>query len=146
MESSERGVERLGALLQSHKLPFGTEKALQDSVAILLIAHEILYEREARCEGGVVDFAVHPYGQAECLESFDCGNGAHGEFCPRLERPAIGIECKVDGSAGAVLEQLLRYEPHVDGLILVTSRASHRFPPRALNLPFRVVWIAGRAL
>ncbi len=56
----------------------------------------------------------------------------------------IGIEVKVGGSFQQVLRQLHRYAclPEVQGLVLVTTRQSHRDLPTKLNgKPLFVVWL-----
>lgn len=53
-----------------------------------------------------------------------------------------GIECKIDGSATAVMRQLLRYaeSDQIEGLVLVTSRTKHRnMPPTLGGKPVYVV-------
>lgn len=59
----------------------------------------------------------------------------------------VGIECKVSGSATAVLSQLLRYAEckELEALVLVTSHAAHRRLGRQATLlgkPFHVVFVA----
>ncbi len=61
--------------------------------------------------------------------------------------PSIGVvvECKVNGGPSAVIAQLLRYAAHdqVNGVVLVTSRAVHRWPlPMLGGKPFSVVWVS----
>lgn len=108
--------------LEAFAFRFGNELDLQDDLEKALVQEGYQYIREFRLETGPIDFLV-----------------AGG----------IGIECKVEGGPSAVLGQLMRYAaaPELDGLILVTSRHTHRFSIRELNKkPFRVVWVAGRAL
>lgn len=105
--------------LRSFRMRFGTEKALQDSIERVLDAEHVPFVRECRTSTGPIDFLV---------------------------AGSIGVECKIDGGPSAVLDQLLRYagEQNIASLILVSSRATHRFNETALlGKPFTVVWIAG---
>lgn len=112
----------LARRLENYRFRFGNEKDLQDGVALALFHEDVLFTREQKlARSGTIDFLVG----------------------------RIGIECKVDGGASAVLAQLQRYAltTELDALILVTSRHTHRFETTVIGgKPFRVVWIAGRSL
>ena len=61
----------------------------------------------------------------------------------------IGIEVKVKGALAAVVRQLTRYakDPSIDGLILVTTKASHHAVPRELEgKPVRLVSLVSRGI
>lgn len=60
----------------------------------------------------------------------------------------VGIEVKVAGSPGRVLEQLRRYAAsgQIDGLVLVTSQFKHRMPEVVGGKPLECVSIAGAGL
>lgn len=91
---------------------YATEQALQDAI------HSFLEgcEREVDLEGaGRIDF---------------------------LTRDGIGVEAKIEGSIGRVLEQLFAYagSPRIEGLLLVTTRRRHAALPLLLrNKPLAVV-------
>ncbi len=65
----------------------------------------------------------------------------------------VGIEVKVAGTPDNVRRQLTRYAPHVDALLLVTTRVRHRYlqpptpatPGLGLGKPLAVLWIASSA-
>lgn len=60
-----------------------------------------------------------------------------------LVRGSLGIEVKIKGSLGDVHRQLLRYAPHVEGLLLVTSRvALTRLPSQIHGRPLRSLYLA----
>lgn len=112
-------VHELSTLLNSYRLRYGTERQLQDDVERALEAERIPFIRECRTFTGPIDFLVEG---------------------------AIGVECKIAGGASQVLPQLLRYaaEPNIGGIVLVTSRPTHRFSVETLGgVPFRTLWIAG---
>lgn len=105
---------RIANILNNCVLHFGTEAQLQADVATALNGTGCLRE--------------HPLGTGRIDFLLD----------------GIGIECKVDGSPSSVLRQLIRYADfeEVRGLLLVTSRATHRFSEQELRgKPFRVVWV-----
>lgn len=95
-------VDELVELIQSFRIPFGTEAAMQDTIERILKSEGIKYSRE------------HVFSPRDRID-FLIGR--------------IGIECKVDSSKAVVAAQLLRYaeRPEVDALILVTSRHTHAF-------------------
>lgn len=106
--------------IRSRRCRFGSESQLQDDVAAALTAVWIAHEREVR---------LGPKDRIDFL----CAGGT-------------GIECKVEGGPSAVLGQLVRYSVYelVTGLILVTSRRTHRFRATEIGgIPFRVIWVAG---
>ncbi len=52
----------------------------------------------------------------------------------------VGVEVKIQGSIENVLRQLQRYAPHVDELVLVTTKHNHRFLPDTVGeKPLHVV-------
>lgn len=58
----------------------------------------------------------------------------------------VGIEAKTDGGVSDVIAQLYRYAQHecISGLILVTTRRSHRVEAAEMNgKPVLVHWICG---
>lgn len=115
-------IESINQLLSSHRFRFGTEIELQDGIEAVLRDAGVAYSREHRLAGDPIDF---------------------------LADGGIGIECKIDGGPSAVLAQLVRYSqsPEVAGLLLVTSRHTHRFNAKEIaGMPFRVLWIAGGGL
>lgn len=60
------------------------------------------------------------------------------------ERIDVGVEVKVDGAPAAVMRQLHRYLSHDElaGIVLVTTKRSHRDIPDALHgKPVQVVWL-----
>lgn len=69
------------------------------------------------------------------------------DFLVNADDQSIALECKIAGGPSVVLEQLLRYanQSEVDGVLLVTSRHTHRFDCETLNnKPFLTAWIAGK--
>lgn len=59
---------------------------------------------------------------------------------------AVGIECKVDGAPAAVARQVLRYCGSGrcdDGVLLVTTKASHRAIRGINSFPIRVLVLVG---
>ena len=112
-------VDDVAKLLAGFRLRYGTERQLQDDVERALEAERIPFIRECRTSTGPIDFLVEG---------------------------AIGVECKIAGGASQVLPQLQRYaaEPQIAGIVLVTSRPTHRFGVETLGgVPFRTLWIAG---
>lgn len=113
--------EDLTALLQQHRLRYGTERQLQDDIERLFAEAGITYVREHRLSTGPIDFFVD----------------------------GVGIECKVAGGPSEILSQLIRYaaEPSVTAIILVTSRRTHRLDVTELQgKPLRIVWVAANSL
>lgn len=112
-------MDEIVAVLRSYKLPFGEEQRLQDAVEEALREHKLEFRREHILRpGDRIDFLVG----------------------------TIGIECKVEGSPAAVLSQLLRYAEsnEVDGLILVTTRNTHRMAVTELGgKPFHLIRVSG---
>lgn len=110
-------------LLRGAIIPIGTEKAMQDEIERLLLAAGIAHKREYQIGSGFIDFRTLTEG--------------------------IGIECKVDGGPSLVLPQLMRYAecPDINGLILATTRRTHRWATDVLrDKPFGVVPIMGPVL
>lgn len=110
-------LEQLKRMIDGWKIPFGTELAMQDTLQRILKSANIKYHRE---------FVFGPRDRIDFLVG------------------RIGIECKVAGSTGAVMRQLLRYaeRPEIGALILVTSRHTHRFSQTEIGgKPFKVIRI-----
>jgi hypothetical protein len=111
-------IEEIAEQLRGFRFPTGRESDMQQAVAAALSYRAVEWtgEREFRLAGaspnttrGTIDFLIRPVG-----------------ITP-IGRQWIGIECKVDGSPSAVVQQLIRYAeaPELSGLILLTSRPSH---------------------
>lgn len=114
---------KVAKLLRNAIIPHGTEKAMQDAIERLLTAAGIAHQREYQIGKGFIDF--------------------------RTVAEGIGIECKVDGGPSLVLPQLMRYAecPDIHGVILATTRRTHRFATEVLrDKPFGVVPIMGPVL
>lgn len=121
-ESIEQSMDRLVSIINSYRLRFGTEAALQNDLASILVLEHVEFEREFPIGTGRIDF--------------------YSEF-------RIGIECKVDGGPSEVARQLLEYADHelIDGLILVSRRNTHAMREETLRgKPFRYVWVGGSSL
>lgn len=105
----------LSALLGDYRLPMGSELRLQNEIELILQQNGVQYLREHRFDPvDRIDFLV-------------------GD---------VGIECKIGGSRANVLSQLTRYaeQDAVSGLILVSTRHTHRFSARELcGKPFHIV-------
>lgn len=105
--------------IRGFRIPYMTEARMHEAVAEILTMQRWKFTRECRLsDTDRIDFL--------------CGD--------------VGIECKVDGGPTEVLMQCQRYTEHerVGSLILVTSRASHRFEADFLGgKSFSVVWVAG---
>lgn len=111
-------LEEVENLLRSYRIPFGTERAMQDEIERIFDAATVPFVREAQTGTGPIDFLVG----------------------------GVGVECKVGGSPASVIGQLLRYSESesIDSLILVTSRRAHSWGVEKLGGKlFRVVWVAG---
>lgn len=67
-------------------------------------------------------------------------------LCTADDGTRIGVEVKVAGNAEGVARQLLRYAPHVDALLLVTTRRRHTAIPTMLDgKPVDVAVVGGAA-
>lgn len=112
-------IDELFQSIAGYRLPFGVEQRLQDALEAVLIDIGVTFEREVTLrKGDRIDFLVG----------------------------SIGIECKIDSSMNTVASQLLRYaeSDRISGLILVTTRNTHRFGANELlSKPFRVMRITG---
>lgn len=111
----------LAALIAQYRYPFQSEAVLQESIATMLRANDVEFEREVRL-------------------------GAHG----RLDFLADGIavEVKIHDPLSKVLRQLHRYAQHdqVQAIVLVTTKAHHgRMPPSLNGKPLRVASLLGGA-
>lgn len=109
----------LHASLSAFRFPYGTELELQDAVGVALGNCGIDHQRELR---------LTPQDRIDFLVG------------------RIGIECKIADGPAKLLSQLVRYaaDDRIDGLLLVTSRSSHRgMPAEILGKPVAVLWIAG---
>ncbi len=106
-------LDRLATLLLARRFRFATEEDLQRGIESVLVS------------------AGEPFRREERLTKKDRVDFLAG---------TIGIEVKIGGSLSQVTRQLLRYAPHVDGLILVTARAQlDQLPPVLGEKPLRVV-------
>ncbi|TXH11290.1 MAG: hypothetical protein E6R03_14355 [Hyphomicrobiaceae bacterium] len=114
-------MERLIGTLSGYRIPFGNERSMQDTMFEILMHAGIGFYREFYLGKDRVDF---------------------------LLADGLAIECKVEGSPVAVMQQLLKYAAcdEVKSILLVTSRHTHRWPGvTELNgKPFRVYWVAGK--
>ncbi len=108
-------------LLSARRFSYGNEDHLQAAIAAALEDAGFDAEREVRlAAGGRIDLLVG----------------------------RVGIEVKVDGAPGRVLEQLRRYvaSEEIDGLVLVTSQFKHQMPVVLDGKPLATVSIAGAGL
>jgi len=105
-------LQELITTLSLYRLPVRVEAEMHQAIDTILRLHNLHAERECQLGSAAdrIDFVVRKRGD---------GRIPH--------HPAIGIECKVQGSAVEVAQQLLRYAntKQLDGLILVTSKAAH---------------------
>jgi hypothetical protein len=101
------GVQ-IAKLIHATRFRFVDERELQDSVASILTAAGISFDRE---------FALNPKDRIDFL----CTN--------------VGIEVKVAGAANAVFRQLWRYmaDERVKEIVLVTTRSSHLSIQRTID-------------
>lgn len=115
-------MDELLKTILGYSYPYGTELDLQNAVQDVLKDAGYCFRREHAIGQDRIDFLVNADGQS------------------------IALECKIAGGPSSVLEQLLRYadQPDVDGILLLTSRHTHRFNCNTLNdKPFLIAWIAG---
>ena len=113
MESIDTEMDRLVALVQTSRVPLGTEKETQEGLEKLFQDAGFQVDREVEvAPGSFIDFRS------------DAG---------------IGIEVKLKGSARAIHRQLERYAKsgELTGLILATNRAMGT-PTSIEGLPIRV--------
>jgi hypothetical protein len=121
--SAVEKTERVAGCLGGYAFCFASEEDLSRGVELVMIetgcvfAKELILAKDAR-----IDFLTE------------------GKFA------GVGVELKVAGSATAVIRQLARYAEFdaVCGLVLVTTRSSHRsIPPSLGGKPVRVVYVGG---
>lgn len=106
---------------------YGDEKALQNGIEIALTRAGLQVEREV---------SLNPRGRIDFLVQTSAGG----------RRPRTGLEVKVAGSVEAVMRQLQCYAPHVDDLVLVTTKARHaQLPALVGHKACRVVPVRGGA-
>lgn len=111
------------ALLLIHRIHYSTESVMHSDVTDLLVT------------AGIEFIAEHRFSARDRVDFWIPSEG-------------IAIECKIDGSASAVLSQCLRYAEHdvVRSVILVTCRARHKAEmadlPTLNDKPFSLVWVA----
>lgn len=106
--------ETVAAALRRYRFRFADEDRLQVLLGQALAAEGLPVEREVRLDPrNRIDFLVG----------------------------GVGVEAKVAGSAADVRRQLDRYArfDRVDGLVLVTTKAAHRFPSEVRGKPLEVV-------
>lgn len=119
MNPTDVQLLELITLMKPFRIRYATELDMQDDLDSLLSAAKQDYTREWIIGAGRLDFHL--------------ANG-------------IGIECKIAQSPDTVMRQVRSYLEHdsVTGILVVTSKASHRAIPRSLNnKPVRVHWVAG---
>jgi len=90
-----KATRRVIDLIARSRLPMSDEKALQGAIECLFLDNGIAIEREAKVEGGVIDFLA--------------GN--------------VGVEVKIEGPAREVHRQLARYaaDPRIEHMVLVAA-------------------------
>jgi hypothetical protein len=111
-------VKEIESALRQYVIPADNEAAMQSVIERVLKIRRFDYNREVvLSDADRIDFMVG----------------------------AIGIECKVAGTAGAVMLQCGRYLDHdaVESLILVTTKATHRRICYDSEKPFCVVVVGG---
>jgi hypothetical protein len=115
------GVDQVLSAIRGHVYRFASEDDLQRGLEAALTKRGLDVEREVRVDD---------------LNRIDLMVGR------------VGIEVKVKGGAAEVNRQLCRYAPHVDHLVLVTIKATHRqhLPDEIDGTPLTVVFIAEGAL
>jgi hypothetical protein len=114
-------VDQVLAAIRGHRFNYSNEDELQQGLAAAIASLGLDVEREVRLDGqNRIDLLVGK----------------------------VGIEVKTKGGVAEVLRQLCRYAPHVDELVLVTIKASHRahLPSEVEGTPLAVEFIAGSAL
>jgi hypothetical protein len=115
-------VEALAELLSNYRFRAEGEHMLQDGIAEALSLEGVSSVREHRMESDQPDFW--------------------------LPEDRIAIEVKVGGGMASVMRQVDRYcqNSDVTGVLLVTTRMSHRGMPRSLHgKPIRILWVGGIA-
>lgn len=119
----EEVLSQIRTTLESYRYVWADEAQLQAGIYLVLDGCFLHPQREVRLTPGErIDF-----------------------LCTSLGVARIGVEVKVAGTAGAAMAQLIRYAPHVDALILVTTRHRHAAIPRELGgKPVEVAVIGGR--
>lgn len=106
---------------------YGDEKALQNGIEVALHRAGLDVTREV---------SLNPRGRVDFLVQTTAGG----------RRPRTGLEVKVAGSLEAVMRQLQCYAPHVDDLVLVTTKPRHaQLPALVGHKACRVVPIRGAA-
>lgn len=124
MTGNAHDLELLRTSLAGYRIRFGTEEQMQADAAAALESECYEFERE-----------------------YQLGKAGRIDFYLPVER--IGIECKTDGSASAVLAQLLRYAGHEAflSLLLVTRRRTHMLAVNELSdKPFAALWVGASSL
>lgn len=119
--SCQVSADQVVAAIEHHTFRFADESELQEGLAAALAAEGIEARREVRLDArNRIDLLV--------------GN--------------VGIEVKVKGGVAEVARQLCRYTSHVEHLVLVTIKASHKqhLPEEIEGTPLSIVFIAGGAL
>lgn len=100
----------ISRLLSRYRLPFSSEKELQNSIEGILSSHHVAYEREWRLN-------------------------SHNRPDFYLPEPKIAIEIKIKGSRAAVADQLERYAGfyEVAEIVLISTRMQHCAVPDEIN-------------
>lgn len=110
-------VDKLADLLFRHSYRYNSEKELQHAIALVFYQNNLDWKAE---------FPLTPRDRIDFMVE------------------DVGVEVKTKDSFETVLRQLHRYAqfPQVKGLVLVTTRQSHRDLPLELNgKSLRVVWL-----
>lgn len=105
----------VAAVVRGYRFTYATERDLQDGIAEALERAGMKAEREAPLDGG--------RGRVDLLVG------------------SVGVEVKIAGGRSEVAGQVTRYLAALDGLVLVTGRATHA----ALSHPRLEVVLLGGA-
>jgi len=120
MSETNKQLERIAALIESHRFNFEDEAQLQAGIEEVLRKEGVEFVRECRLGAGDrVDFLIT---EPECAD--------------------IALEVKLATSLVAISRQLWRYSRFlsVGALLLVTTRQRHKALPTEMNgKPLRVI-------
>lgn len=100
-QTQQASLDELAEIFAVEALPFDSEASMHEAIKRVLDERKIDFAHEARLD---------------CRDRID--------FLVGL----IGIEVKLTSSPTQVASQLLRYaeQPQIEGLLLITNKASHR--------------------
>jgi hypothetical protein len=109
--------------------PDGPQAATVDGVVAVIAAHRFAHATEAELQEGLAEVLTRAGYSVER----EARLSARDRVDLLVDR--VGIEVKVDGSAGNVVRQLERYadSEDLDALVLASSRRHHLAMPAALN-------------